>query len=572
MKTLHGLYHLVRADVYERIRRRSFLIILAITIFAGYLFVPPADAGYRVLQVGAQRGIYNSQWIGLMFGLIAAMHLPLVGFYLVKNTVERDRLTGVGQIIATTPVSKVTYVVGKWLSNLAILTAILGAMTVMAAIMQLLRGEDAAINVWVLLTWIWLMGMPVLALAAAMAVLFECVSFLRRGLGNVIYFAIWLGALISVLSGSIDEATGLVHPTSDLYGFTRQMADIQGQVMAADPDAEIGSSLVSPTGDSEGTFVWEGSGWKPRAILERVIWLGIAGAVALVAAIPFDRFDPARRRGQGSAVRISQLSEDGPAASHSAAMADRIAKLIPGVHRDDMGRGQPTQTSNLPIPAGGVRRGEVIPHLTPLIAPARGWRFFGVFAAELKLMLKGQSLFWYAGALALNLACLLNPSEEAQRYLLSMVWIWPILVWSQMGVRERRFGTEQMLFSVPRPALRQLPATWLAGVAVAIIAGSGAWLFLALHGEMVSLLAWLVGALFVPALSLALGVWAGNSRAFEAAYLLWWYAGLIEQVPALDYAGATAAGLQTGVPLVYLGISAALVAMAVIRRRQQIQA
>lgn len=187
-------------------------------------------------------------------------------------------------------------------------------------------------------------------------------------------------------------------------------------------------------------------------------------------------------------------------------------------------------------------------------------------------MLKGQSLLWYAGALALNLACLLNPSEHVQPYLLVTVWIWPILVWSQMGVRERRFGTEQMLFSVPRPALRQLPATWLAGVVIAVVAGSGAWLFLALHGEIASLLAWLVGALFVPALALALGVWAGNSRAFEAVYLLWWYAGLIEQVPALDYAGTTAACLEMGVPLVYLGITGALVAMAVIGRRQQIQA
>jgi ABC-type transport system involved in multi-copper enzyme maturation permease subunit len=571
MSTLHAMYHLARADFFERIRRSTFLLILATTVLAGYLFVPPADAGYRVLQVGVQRGIYNSQWIGLMFGLIAAMHLPLVGFYLVKNTVERDRQTGVGQIIATTPISKVTYVVGKWLSNLAVLVAILGTMTVMAVVMQFLRGEDTTIDAWALLTSIWLMGLPVLALAAAIAVSFECVSFLRRGLGNVIYFAIWLGALIFLLSGSIDEAAGLAEPTSDLYGFTRQMADIQGQVLAADPDAKIDSSLVNPTGNFEGTFVWEGSGWKLEAILERVIWLGIAGAVALVAAIPFDRFDPARRRVQRPAVRTSQLSEDGHAAPHRAGMADRLAELIPGVHRDGMGRGQPAETSNLPRLAGGVRGGEAITRLTPLIAPTRGWRFFGVFAAELKLMLKGQSLLWYAGALALNLACLLNPSEEVQRYLLSMVWIWPVVVWSQMGVRERRFGTEQMLFSVPRPALRQLPATWLAGVVVAVVAGSGAWLFLALHGEMVSLLAWLVGALFVPALSLALGVWAGNSRAFEAVYLLWWYAGLIEQVPALDYAGATAGGLEMGVPLMYLGISAALVAMAVVGRWKRIQ-
>jgi len=219
-----------------------------------------------------------------------------------------------------------------------------------------------------------------------------------------------------------------------------------------------------------------------------------------------------------------------------------------------------------------VLGGEARPQLTPLATPDLRWRFPAVFAAELKLMLKGQNLLWYAGALALNLACLLNPSEAVQRYLLLMVWVWPVLVWSQMGVRERRYGTEQILFSMPRPALRQLPATWLAGVVVAVVTGSGAWLHLALAGELAGWLAWFVGALFVPALALALGVWFGNSRAFEAIYLLLWYIGLIEQVPALDYAGATAGGLEMGMPLVYLGISAGLVALALIGRGQQIRA
>jgi hypothetical protein len=93
-----------------------------------------------------------------------------------------------------------------------------------------------------------------------------------------------------------------------------------------------------------------------------------------------------------------------------------------------------------------------------------------------------------------------------------------------------------------------------------------------LAGELAGWLAWFVGALFVPALALALGVWFGNSRAFEAIYLLLWYIGLIEQVPALDYAGATAGGLEMGMPLVYLGISAGLVALALIGRGQQIRA
>jgi hypothetical protein len=106
---------------------------------------------------------------------------------------------------------------------------------------------------------------------------------------------------------------------------------------------------------------------------------------------------------------------------------------------------------------------------------------------------------------------------------------------------------------------------------VTVIVGSGAAVRLALAGEFAGLLAWLVGALFTPALALALGVWAGNGRAFEIIYLLLWYLGVMNQVPAFDYAGVTLAGLARGMPLVYMGIAAGLVVLALIGRRRQLQ-
>jgi len=548
MKTVRILIHLARADLLERIRRYTFLLVLASAVFAGYLFVPPVDAGYRVLQVGTQRGIYDSAWIGLMFGLIAALHLPLVGFYLVKNAVERDRRTGVGQIIATTPTSKLVYVAGKWLSNLAVLALILSVMTAMAVIMQLVRAEDTTIRLGAMIATIWLMGFPVLAIAAALAVLFECTPLLRGGFGNVVFFFLWLFALIAMLAGSIDEETGLGQPAADLYGYTRQLADIQQQVLAANPDAQVGSGLVIIERGVESTFVWNGLGWKMGIIVERMMWAGLALIIALAASIPFDRFDPARRR-----LRPERTG-----------LWSRLQRQLEAMRWGGILRRESAETAGVPEVTAGS--------LTPVAASSRRGRFPGVFVAELKLMLKGQSVLWYAGALGLNLACLLNPSDNVQRYLLLAVWLWPLVLWSQMGARERRFNTEQVVFSVPHPALRQLPAMWLAGVVVAIIAGSGAWLYLALMGETVSLLAWFVGALFVPALALALGVWVGNSRVFEAIYLLWWYIGLMEGVLAFDYAGATARGLATGMPFVYLGITAALLVLAVLGRWRQVPA
>jgi hypothetical protein len=187
-------------------------------------------------------------------------------------------------------------------------------------------------------------------------------------------------------------------------------------------------------------------------------------------------------------------------------------------------------------------------------------------------MLRGHSPLWYAGAIGLNIACLLSPLDALRQYLLPAIWLWPILIWSQMGIRERRHNTGQIVFSAPRPVWRQLPAMWLAGVILTLLAGSGAWVRLALMGEVTAVLAWFVGALFAPSLALALGLWVGNSRAFELVYALFWYIGVVNRVPAFDYAGVTGEGLAMGMPLVYLGISVALVALAVMGRWRQVRA
>ena len=424
--------------------------------------------------------------------------------------------------------------VGKWLSNLAVLVFILSAMTAMAAVMQLVRAEDTTLRLGTLVPTIWWMGLPVLAISAALAVLFECTPALRGSLGNVVFVLLWLGALIAGLAGSIDEKTGLVRPAADLHSFSRPMDSIQQQVLAADPQASVRSGLVMAGPDFEGTFVWDGFSWKVGIVLERLRWVGLALVLALAAAIPFDRFDPARLR---------------PQPERTGRQARRRRKL-------EATRHEPERPADAPVATAAV--------LTPLAAPARRGRPLGVLVAELKLMLKGQSPFWYAGALGLSLACLLVPAGRAQQYLSLAVWVWPLAVWSQMGTRERRFNTEQILFAVPRPSLRRLPALWLAGVLVAVVAGSGAWLRLALMGETASLPAWFVGALFVPALALAAGVWVGNSRAFEAVYLLLCYLGLMEGVPALNFVGASAEGLAMGMPVVYLAITAGLVALAIV--------
>jgi len=147
MNTFSVIYHMMRADFLERARRTSFLVILGLAMLAGYVYIPPADSMTLALALGPWRGVYNSAWIGTVFGILTVILLPLFGYFLIKNTIERDRLTRVGQIIATTPISKPAYILGKWLSNLATLTSMLLVFNVMALVMQLMRAEVSTIMV-----------------------------------------------------------------------------------------------------------------------------------------------------------------------------------------------------------------------------------------------------------------------------------------------------------------------------------------------------------------------------------------------------------------------------------------
>ena len=113
MTSLRSIYHLARADFLERTRRYSFLITLGLILFLAYSYVPSRDAGYITLAVDGARGVYNSAWVGSLVAILTGLILPLLGFYLVKNAVARDSQTGVGQIMATTPLTRPVYTLGK---------------------------------------------------------------------------------------------------------------------------------------------------------------------------------------------------------------------------------------------------------------------------------------------------------------------------------------------------------------------------------------------------------------------------------------------------------------------------
>jgi hypothetical protein len=531
--SIRAIYHIARADFLERVRRYSFLVTLLFAVYLGYA----AGTGKVALRLGDYRGIYTSAWIGVNMAMVASCFISLVGFYVVKNAIERDRATRVGEILAATPLTRTIYLLGKWLSNTAILAVQVAVLALASILMQFVVAEDPHFDFWALLSPFLLLALPAVMLTAAIALLFEAVPVLRGGIGNVVWVFTWgMGIALAPLTDlEWIDFTGLFATMGSMTRAAR--AAIPGYNGEFGLQIALGRPTIVATG-----LRWPGIRWDLPQVMLRIGWVGVALAIVLLSIPWFDRFDPARRRMLSHARR--RLRQE-PITAPTAVT-------------------EPTAARAQLTPPGALV------HLSPLRG-LRSWGVYRMFVAELRLALKGYPWWWYALAGGLIVAQGASPLEVSRGPLLTAAWIWPVLMWSAMGAREARCGTEHLIFSAPRLLSRQLPAGWLVGVLIAAVIGGGAAVRLLFARNYSGCLGWLAGALFIPTLALALGVWTGSSRPFEGLFAALWYIGPLNHVPGLDFTGC-ANGPQTFKDACcYLVLTTGLLIAAFFGRRQQLR-
>jgi hypothetical protein len=447
--------------------------------------------------------------------------LAMFGFYLIKNTVDRDRTTRVGEILASTPLGRLGYIAGKFGSNLATLVAILLIIAVSAVVMQLLAGIEGGFDLWALLAPFVIIGVPVMAVVAASAIFFESVSWLRGGFGNALYFILVMSALPILMETNT--------PFADVLGFNLFGDSMSAAAAAQFPGESLSFNLNPEYIPDLKVFYWSGIDWNAAIVFPHLYWIGIALLIAGTAVPCFDRFDPARTR--------------------------RRTKTNATAGRDNT-KAEPT----VPTANGGHYPAlEFEPHFD----------FSAMVKAELRLAVKGFPKTWYLVFLGLLIAQLAAPFEVVRAYIVPCSFVWPLLIWSSMGTREASHNTGQLLFSSAHWTTRQLPALWMAGLLVAVACGGGALARAALSGNWAYLVTLLAGALFVSSLALGLGTLSGTNRLFEVTYMTIWYVGPLNRLPFLDFLGATETSVVEGYYWCYLTLALLLLPTAFLVRRRQ---
>jgi hypothetical protein len=493
--------------------------------------IPPIDANYLVLGLDNIRGIYNSAWIGGAVAIVTSTMLSLPAFYLIKGNIKRDKLTGVGQIIATTPLSKTLYIFGKILGNFLFLSVMVVAIALSAGIMQIIRGEEMVINLWKLLSPFLYIVLPTMFFVSALAVFFETISWLSGSFGNVAYFFLWLGLyLIYPVTSMARSSQAIFAPLKEVTGMTIPLSSMSKAAAANFSDYDGGSGLIKFNVPVK-TFVWKGMDLNLEIISSRLMWVGIALIIGIIATIFFKRFDPSLEKRKLAKTGLELKSKE-------------ITKVV----------------------VSPVTRKY---HLTPLPLKAFKFSVWKLLIQELRLMVKGLGWWWYIIALGFIISGALVPIDILLRLILPITWIWPLIIWSKMGSRELYYRTNQYIFTAAYPLKHHLPISLLAGVIITSITGIGAAINLAINGELLHLLAWIIAAVFIPSLALSLGILSGGRKLFEVAYIIVWYIGPMSQVKYLDFMGTSSTSMK--IQLFYFIAAITLIGISFIGRMKKLK-
>jgi hypothetical protein len=523
---------LTAADFRERTRRPAYLVTLAAAIALGYLALPPASSLYVIMNAGGYRGTYNSAYTGTATALAGGLWLMFAGFYVVRGAIDRDQRTGVGQILAATPLRNASYLAGKFLSNLLVLASMAGVLAVTALALELARSESRAIDLGALLLPFALFALPVLAVTAAAAVLFDALPVLRGGLGNIAWFFVWM---ICVIAGNGAPLGGMGAVTASMR------AAMTAQHLPPAGEFSVGFTKVD---HPLRTFAWHGLNPSGGLITSRIVLVTAAAVLAVLPAIWFSRFDPARARPR----RAGTPAPGGEVQGIPAPATGQAARPTP-------------PPAYRPLPPGGTRA---------VLAARR------LLAGEARILVHGTPRWWWLAAAVVNVASLAVPASTVRpvgastALLLSAAWIWPVLIWSRLGAQRYENGLGTLLGAYPG-TYRQVAAEWAAGLLLTALTGLGTLLRMAASGDGPGVAAWIAGALFIPALALLLGTASRTHRMFQALYVILWYAA-VNQVKAADYMGTVLVnGRPAGPsPLLIAGTAIAMLTIAfTVRAAQQ---
>ena len=481
------IYQVMKADLLERVRRSSFLAMCVFAMFLAFFSVPDVEA--PLVSICMEPGIFsqgsNPSWIPIAIALSGGVLFPMIGLSFVKNNISMDRESGLLYGLQSMNMKKGNYVIGKFLSNLSMLTVMWLFVMLGAALMLSFRFPDQPLPFYDFISPF--IGIyPGIVFAAAFAVLLESVPFISSKAGN----AVGLTALFVMFLVNY-SASGYDNPLLGAfdYGNYRWVMDsIDDAVVSVIGRGVRETGILVPGGMFAGSkggqeLVFHGLLWNWQYLMEKIILTAISMVFVLAAVILLET-------------------------------AEKNKKASSGKPREK-GR-----------------------------AGRKAARCTNQFMMERSLLLKSLPKSCLAVNVGLWIYSIFVPIQYVQGYLWIIMLICSVALFSQMGCREHENGLTECFVTIKSSLVRQMVYSYLWTAVILFMLSLPVIVRCFAEQKILCSCSYIAFSFFVPALACFLGEYSKSRRAFETVYLLICF--LLLNMPSFLFQGNVVAVLVVG--------------------------
>lgn len=453
------IWVIAKADFKERTRRFSFLVLCVLSVLAAFLFVPNPDSEMTSIAVDAR---YFSQatnwtWIPMASALCTGVLLPVTGFFYLRNSLSLDRKTGIVDLVYTSPVGRVTYLLGKYLSNLLILLCMLLVVSLTAFCMTILQCPGMEISAAHCFSY-FLCIVPGIFLCAALSLMAEAVPLFQGRIGVWMAGSVYFVVYVVCLSSLFDDSQGIIIRLFDMTGFL----------------------------------------WLKDSINQSVY--NITGKAAQVAMFVYEE-------GMIKNHRLPELFF-APLSFSPGRLFEKISMMVLGIVL--------CMASSL-FMRRYEKNGKIVSHLEKVHKKTNG---YGLFMTEFFLTFRSCSAVWLIVMFLLWLSMFFADLETAQDILWILSIAWSCILFSEYGCREKKHNLNMLLPTLFHAYSYQLLIRFIVGASVSLLVSAPVILRTASAGEFSGAAAGIIFAFFIPALAIFLGQITGTERLFEIIFLM----------------------------------------------------
>lgn len=483
---MKSFFSIIKYDYLQRTRSYTFLITLCASLAIAYTFVPEPNANYSTIRIADYLGYYNSAWFGYVTAIMTSVFLSLIGFYLVNSGIKTDVDTKVGQIVATTPIKNLIYLLGKATSNFIVLLTIIVLVFLMSVILFFLYNDGYSFELLQFVKPYLLITIPAIFFIAALAVVFEVLVPKYTIVQNITFFFLFAALAVFNLPEDSDF-------TMDVYGskiVTGQMVNTVKEITGSDANTGLNIGYVIGNLKDTKKFQFEGMDFPTTFILSRLVWMlfGI-GLIVLVSPF-FHRFDQKKRL-----------------------KTKNTRKVIAPLEKNES---------------------EII--LSALPAVQTNYGILSILKTEMLLLIRhGKKWLWIVNLIGMVLLAVL-PLPIAHQMVLPILWFLQVGRLSELNTKEIAYGVHYLAFTSYKPIGRLLFSQILSGFLLLLFLSFPLMVRYAFLGNFMTLVPIILGGIFVIMLASVFGIITKGKKLFEILFFMVTYAN-INGIAFLDYFG-----------------------------------